>query len=346
MIFTPVQCAAIKLMNSDLRYLYTVMKRINPDVSNYIPSVLPYMGVIVDGIEDWMQAFNNSSKTKLEVPFFDENEKEYYEKIRDSIKIWEKEYSEIYTSIERAYKISDDYFSSKCRPISKKLKLYDTFGIDTINGAVCGNTILCYHYNPLFSYDGNNGEYIKNMAIIAGKYIVLYSATSEYQINPSFKFDFCDYGGVVKSPVGSKFSDKFVLFSMLGQINFILYCLDGWIEEEIPTKLRFAYLLYFSLLHIIPQINSKLNIELQLDEQWKSREFRNAMAHYKLGVSLREDELILDDLLCGLTQKYFGRDYMYIKGVIINELKKLAIQIGKYLKLKDRMIYGENVIRN
>lgn len=122
------------------------------------------------------------------------------------------------------------------------------------------------------------------MSVIEGKYIKLFGATKEYSVDTSIKYDVCDYGGFVKSPVGNAFSDKFVLFSVLCQINFIICCVDSWIQEEISAKMRFAYLLYYSLLHIIPQINMKLNTNLVINSKWESWQFRNAMAHYKLGI--------------------------------------------------------------
>lgn len=36
-----VQKVALSLIQNDLRFLYTVIKRINPNESNYIPSLLP-----------------------------------------------------------------------------------------------------------------------------------------------------------------------------------------------------------------------------------------------------------------------------------------------------------------
>ncbi len=48
----PVQKAAFSLIQNDLRFLYTVIERINPNESNYIPILLPYMGVIIDGVEE------------------------------------------------------------------------------------------------------------------------------------------------------------------------------------------------------------------------------------------------------------------------------------------------------
>lgn len=337
----PIQMAALSLIKYDLRYLYTVIKNINPNQSNYIPSLFPYMGVIIDGVEDWIKAFNNSSKAKLELPLFDESEQIYYEKMRDSIKLWQKDYADIYELFQDAYNVSDEYFGNKCKPIAKKMRLYDIFGVDMANGVICGNTILCYYYCPLFSYDRDNGPYVREMAIIGGKYIAFLGEMGEYKINNSIKYSVCDYGGFVKSPVGNQFSDKFVLFSMLCQINFVLYCVERWIIEEIPTKMRFAYLIYYSLLHIIPQINLKLNVHLGINSKWESWQFRNAMAHYKLGVALKENELVFEDKLFGLTQKYFKSDYLTVKRGILQELESLACQIGDYLKLKDELIKAE-----
>lgn len=333
--FTLVQKSALSLIQNDLQFLYTVTKRIDSSQSNYIPSLLPYMGVIIDGVEDWIKAYNNSHVEKLDLPTFTKEEEWYYEKMRESVKMWELHYNEIFAILKSAYKESEDYFSNVCRPIAKKLKLYDIYGVDKVNGLMCGNTILCYYYNPLFSFDGNNGEYIKSMSEIGGAYIALFDALKEYKTDDSMVFDIQDYGGFKKSPVGNPFSDRFVLLSIMCQLNFLTYCIDGWIEEETSTKLRFAYLLYYSLLSIIPQINSKLKTSFDLDPTWKSKAFRNNMAHYKLGVSLKDEDIIKDDIMYGLTQKFFDANYITTKEAIMNELKNLSTQIEVYLGIKD-----------
>lgn len=108
------------------------------------------MVVITDGIEEWVKAVNNSGKVKLEIPIFLKLEQTYYEEMRSSIKMWQNDYSVIYEILKAAYNVSDDYFGNACKPIAKKLKLYDIFGVDRANGIICGNTILCYCYTPLF----------------------------------------------------------------------------------------------------------------------------------------------------------------------------------------------------
>jgi hypothetical protein len=315
-----------------------VIRHIDPNKSNYIPSLLPYLGIIVDGAEDWVKAVNNTSRNKLPIPQFSADEGKFYEQIRTSVKLWQQDYNTIYDLINEAYCESKFYFRSICKPIAQKLKLYDIYGVDTVNGVLCGNTILCKYYSPFFQYGGYNGTYIKSMAEIGGRYIILFDAIKEYATDDALLFDVRDYGGFIKSPVGNKFSDRFVLFSILCQINYLIYGIDKWIKEEIPAKLRFAYLLYYSLLRVIPQINNRINTHFILDDKWNNDKFRNAMAHYKLGVVLKEKDLIHDDIMFGLTDYILGEQYIVVKESIYNELEKLAIQIGSYLKLKKGLV--------
>ena len=119
----------------------------------------------------------------------------------------------------------------------------------------------------------------------------------------------------------------------------MLYGIEKWINNEIHTKLRFGYLLYYSLISVIEQINQKLGIALKINSKWKSDRFRNSMAHYKLGIVLKESNLIISDAMFGLTEKIFGEDYYTIKKSIYKELEKLAKQIGAYLDLPQRMVY-------
>ena len=231
------------------------------------------------------------------------------------------------------------YFSTVCKPIAKALRLYDIFGAYVANNKYCGNTILSGCYVPFYKIGDDVGEVIRRMSEITGCYTVLFNATSFYKTNPAFSFDGDhDYGGFVKSPIGNHFSDKFVLFSILCQINFIVECVDGFIVEEVSTKLRMSYLLYFYLLKIIPQINEKLNTTFTVNKKWYSDKFRNAMAHYKMGIALKEHEIVYDDLFFGLTQKYLNADYYTAKNDIIDYLRILANQIDNYLGLEGKII--------
>ena len=57
------------------------------------------------------------------------------------------------------------------------------------------------------------------------------------------------------------------------------------------------------------------------------------MMHYKLGVALKENELVDDDYMFGLTQKFFNENYLTVKNEIISELKNLSFQIKNYLNI-------------
>lgn len=43
--YTVVQRAALSLIQSDLRFLYTVIKEINPNESNYIPYDISFLAI-------------------------------------------------------------------------------------------------------------------------------------------------------------------------------------------------------------------------------------------------------------------------------------------------------------
>ncbi len=330
------QRAAVQLMKNDLRFIYTITKNSAEMQSNYIVSSFPYIGLIIDGVEDWIKAYSNSEKVNYELPMFTENERLYYESMRSSIKMWDNTYDTIYKKLEQLYIESDLHFSGVCKPIAKSLHLYDIFGVDIVDGLYCGNTILNSLYVPQFRFSkiDTNKKLAKACSIIGGKYISLFAATKSYTLKKGMHFAMADFGGLIKSPVGNAFSDKFVLFSLLCQINFILKCVDKYIAEETTTKLRFSYLLYYYVLRILPAVNQKMSLKLHMNNQWYNNNFRNAMAHYKLGVALREEEIVNTDPLYGLTQKFFDCDYITIKRAVLYELDSFSKQLSKYLRIR------------
>ena len=330
---TQQQTTSLLLMQSDLRFLFTMLCHYQEIKTNYTVSSMPYIGLIVDGVEDWIKAYNNSHKVKFNIPTFTPQEQLYYEKLRSCIKLWDNSYETVYEKLKGLYLLSDCYFASICKPIAKRLKIYDIFGADLADGCYCGNTILCSYYVPDYNYQQQNGEEIKGLSVIAGRYTALLQATTAYRVNKNISFTFADYGGFVKSPIGNVFSDKFVLFSLLCPINYIVKCIDEYILDETTTKLRFSYILYYYILRILPVINIKLSTQFVMDNKWCSDAFRNSMAHYKIGVALKDSELILSDPLFGLTHKYLGCDYDTLKKGVIHELISLAAQLKSFLKL-------------
>ena len=330
--FNTLQQISIDLIKTDFRFIYTIYQNYSKVGDNYFVALLPYLGLVTDGAEDWLKAYNNSSKVKLDVPLFNKEQQSFFEKMRSSIKIWEQDYDSIYQELGRIYRESDDYFSSVCKPIAKQLHLYDVFGAYIANQKYCGNTILCNYFIPEYKFGSDNEDLIISMGNVTGKYTALFGATESYSFNSSFsEAHDRDYGGFIKSPIGNKYSDKFVLFSILCQINFVLVGINKTVIDETPTKLRFSYLLYYYLLKILPQINKKLSANFKLSDKWRSEKFRNSMAHYKMGVSLREKEIVFDDSFYGLTQKYLGTDYYTVKNDIIYCLDDLSTQLDAYL---------------
>lgn len=299
---------------------------------SYNVALFPYVGIITDGVEDWIKAYNNSTKVKIKAPVFSTEEQNFYETLRGSIKLLEGGFKDANNRLKDEYEKSDKYFSSLCKPIAKLLRLYDIYGVYFMNDICCDNTILDGYYNRLFAYGGDSKK-IKNLSEISGKYIAIFEAFTPYKVDTKFTTKTGDYGGLIKSPFGHKYSHNFFLFSMLCQINFILIGINAFIKEEIPTKLRFSYILYYYLLKVIPDVNKELGVTLHMNNTYYSDKFRNAMAHYKLGVALQESEIIDNDIMFGLTQKYFGVDYMAVKQDIITELKSLSKQIKKHLDI-------------
>lgn len=225
---TVQQQAARELIRCDLRYLFTILQNRDSIKSNYIVSMMPYQSLIIDGAEAWVTAMNNASPGAIDAPRFTQKEKLFYDAARQSIKLWEMPYEEVCTLLETRYAESDDYFSSLCKPIAKYLRLYDIFGADlTEDGHFCGNTILGAVYLPGYNHgDSEYGPNLWDMAVIGGKYIPTFDAMDAYEINTNLNFRYRDYGGFVKSPVGNEFSYRFVLLSILCQVNFVLYAVD------------------------------------------------------------------------------------------------------------------------
>ena len=190
-------------------------------------------------------------------------------------------------------------------------------------------------YYPDFSYSNIKGEEIRNLSEIAGRYAGTFLSLIEkvgYKLKSHLQFVSKDFGGFKKLSI-QKNMDYFVLFSLLCQIQFVLYCIDQYIEEECSTKLRFAYLQYYYTNIILSEANERLGTEFYIDNTFISSKFRNAMAHYKLGVSLKAKDLKIDDCFLGLTQKYFHSDYMTVKTAIINSLYDVSRQLNAFLEI-------------
>lgn len=327
------QKIAINLMRNDLRFVFTIMKNKSQVTPNYYVASLPYFGLITSGIENWIRTYNSSTAgIKLPLPVFEEEEGQFYEALRESVKFWDGKYADIYSVLKTEYENAETHFSDRCKPVAKLLRLYDFIGVDTVNGLAYGNTILYGAFIPGFSYKTFDGKTIKSYAQIAGVYTRLFDALWEYSVNDSYRFSFKDYGGLSILPFGNNFNDDFVIFSLLCQIRFILYCVNEYILDECSTKIRFTYILYYYLTTFIPEISIEKNgINFHIGNEYANRNFRNAMAHYGIGPALNENEIIEEDILFGLTEKILGVTTAEMHNAVLEELGELEIQLARHL---------------
>lgn len=70
-----VQKAAWSLMKNALQFLYTIIKNQTIATASYYVALMPFMGLIIDGVEDWIKSYNNSSNNKLALPTFNDTER-------------------------------------------------------------------------------------------------------------------------------------------------------------------------------------------------------------------------------------------------------------------------------
>lgn len=321
-----VQLAALSLIQTDARFLYTlvdVQRNAKNVTSNYIMMCQPYIGVFVDGAEQWCK------KVGLEPPFFTKEEKVYYTELRQGHKLFEKTYSEYSKILSEKFNESDKYFRDKRSTIEKILCYYNV-GTDLCNGEFCGNTIICALHTPI-KILGNEqaGNTIKGMSVIAGKLAAYLGCTDclPYNFSDSLIASYKDYHFYKNCPLKLRTSLGLELFSILCVINYAIVFVDQYFVDEIPQKFKFAYLQYYYLCDFIEELNKANNIKINFDNSLKNRTFRNCLAHYGLGQFLSEDDIIVDDVLKGLTNKAFGMDYMATKEMLYKCLSDLVEQI-------------------
>lgn len=334
-LLNETQSKAYVLIQNDFRFIYSLLSHLPENAMNYYTQFMPYLATVVDGAEDWLNAVKVSSKLDLPGRQFNPQEEAFYTSVRAGIKIWESSYQTNYELLEKCFQNHKTYFEGIASKIAKRLHLVNIYGVFSTHAAFCGNTLLADIYIPSFDLlREGNGEYIQDMAVFAGNYAVLFNALVPFHLHETKEFFDYDFGGLRKSPVGKAFSDKYVLMSLLCQINFILYCVMNYFEDAQTSEIRFAYLLYYYLCGSIDEINSANNTHFTIDNEYCSEGFRNSVAHYKLGVSLEPKELIEGDPLFGLAQKYLGTDSFELKRFLIDTLSGLADQITINLKLK------------
>lgn len=321
-----VQKAALDLIQSDARFMYTLIdiqnnaKNIN---SNYVMMSMPYIGIFADGTEQWCK------KIGLNAPRFNDEEKEYYVKLRQAHKTFEMSYEEYETLLLDKFNESDKYFYNN-RSLLEKIIGYYNVGTDYCNGVVCGNTILCAMYVPFNILDKKTGPKIEDLSIIVGKLAAYFLNTNLKPINYDDRNNivkFRDYHFFRNSPMKLKSNLGFVLFCILCSINFIIEFIDKYFVEEIPQKFKYAYLQYYYLCDFIDELNTVNNTSFCINKELQKRSLRNCFAHYGLGQFLEETDVNEKDVLKGLTEKAFNIDYFSCKNLLYKYLEDLKGQI-------------------
>lgn len=324
--FNRVQTAAFDLIQSDARFLYTltdIQQKAQNISSNYIMMCQPYIGIFADGAEQWCK------KLKIEAPVFDEREKTYYTALRQGHKLFEKAYSEYKTLLLEKFQESDNYFYS-IRSIREKLLGYYNVGTDYCNDEFCGNTIICALYTPIMILGNETvGISIRDISAVAGKLASFFRCTDfpPYRYDDNISVGYKDYHFYKNCPLKLKTDLGLVLFSVLCSINYATEFIDKYFIEEIPQKFKFAYLQYYYLCNFVNELNVRNGTNYCLDSSLQHRDFRNCLAHYGLGQFLKENEIVDDDIMKGLTYKAFNMDYHSSKHLLYKYLRYLSEQI-------------------
>ena len=90
-------------------------------------------------------------------------------------------------------------------------------------------------------------------------------------------------------------------------------------------------MLYYYLCSINSEINDYFNTSFNIDNRYSDSKVRNALAHYGLYQALGDD-IIEDDLIGGLTNKYFNLNWINLLKELNNILLDYRDQILFYLE--------------
>ena len=324
---TPVQKAALDVILDDVQFFYTYVdlhKNAKNLKINYNCMMNPYLGLFVDGAEQWC------AKVGIAASQYNDEEKEYYTAVRGTNKLFSISYAEYKSIMEQLFQKSDDYFKEAAH--KKGYLVYTNVGVDVYHGHFCGNTILCSYNVPAFQFGNPDlGDYLKRVNEFGGKIIaelggmlfpILHYDKQERIVPRDYHFfEYC--------PLKTDSFDDFCFFSILCNINFVVEFLDNFIEEETVSIFRFAYLQYYYLCDLVRDIECDTGIHFELDNRYHDRKFRNCLAHYGLGQYLTADDIMDDDPLKGLTHKAFGEAYEDTKVGVFEALRHLSRQIGE-----------------
>jgi len=326
----PVQNAALDLIRSDAGLIHSLVTLSTHATleTNFIMMSQPYIGLFADGAEQWCR------KVGVGAPTFHGLEKEYYTKMRLSHKMFEMNYPELVSLLMTQLNRDDQYYQLKAGMAGRILG-YRNVGVDLYDNEFCGNTVLCNAYNPLdLLTNPSSGEEVKNMSIIVGRIAAFLGCVSfkPYRFrNEMFKARTKDYHFFEDCPLKIKTDWGFVLFSVLCSINYVIVFLENLFVDEIPQKFKYAYLQYYYLCGLIKSPELSKAVHLEMDVSMRNKDFRNCLSHYGLGQYMKDEDIIDNDLLKGLTQRSFSMGYYEAKETIYKTLIGLTTQIKEII---------------
>lgn len=333
----------LALIREDMRFILSIVTFCEANnCYNYLISILPYLGMIVDQSKKWGdKVFKDDNK----LPEMNPEEKEYYELMRENIKLWNTSPNTLDILFEDNFNKSKDFFKRTSSTVAQKLKIYNIYGVSVIRKDTqmipISNTILSSAFVPKFTYDSLDPKYIRTMAIYSGKLAVYYLKDEieekgyiDYlKITARLKIEDYDYGSFVKSSF-QKYKSEFVLFSLLNECYKVLYVINRAIDVITPTMLRISYIFYYYLCDNTESLNAYFNLNLDINTRWKNKDLRDSMAHYGLGKILRNDT-DLNDIFGGITNKLLDISWRDVLIEIDNETMLFANQLITVLDDKE-----------
>ncbi|TDM42343.1 hypothetical protein ETI06_08310 [Macrococcoides goetzii] len=324
-----------KLINSDFQMLYEIYF-LNSKLNNtlYCLSFNGYYGMIIDGSTKWMLKVR---QLKSKVPQMSNQQKIYYNHLRQSIKFWDMSYEDYINNMTVAYKKSESYFENQTSTIARILKVFDIYGVAYFNKVPIGNTI---HYSMVLpSFDYKTFKLDKQYTINVNEYAGMLIGNADINLNDSFvdcsniEITAKDRGGIKKLGI-EKDTRLFFLFNLACLINFNLYGLKPLKKPFLPSILRINYILYYYINTVLKDVNKDNQTDFFIDTQYIDDLFRNCMAHYGIGNLLKQNEVDLNDPFGGLTQKVFKIDYVVLNKKIEDNLEALLNQINGHIEKK------------
>ncbi len=328
------RCAKI-LIEKDALYIKNFA---NKDNAALLPIFIPYLALFSCGAEKWYKNINKQSVFSDDIRI-----KKLYDEIRQSIKYFDDSLDNLSNRLWIEYKKSDSYFASQLNDLAHLLNVkHYNIGMIRVGETFCSNTILCASYLPQYNFIKEYSQIVYEISVIAGHITAIFTRDQKKYIKSKIDFFQEDFNLDYKSPFTFN-KNNLSIFCMKNRIDYVTEILDKYFVEETIFPFRIAYLEYYYLSNMIDSINTCTNCQFSINSSYSNKSFRNMMAHYGIGQGMEEIDLIDNDPLFGMTQKYFSISFFEFKKIIMQELRQLGEQFTKYISL-DMTCLGNGII--